>query len=191
VGQTEEEPSAVDTAVEGARGISSRLLWVVGTILAVVGAVTTIFDQLHHHHGIGPYLLAGAFLLLFLLALDMWRVERSKARRARRTVRRLSSRVDRHEENVRELERDSNAWRRMQAEEAAANSRLSEELGRLQQQVQQPQVSGGTLGVASTGPAQPPIFDPPEPPPTPRKRPRHSRKRPPENQPGLFDQDGG
>jgi hypothetical protein len=186
----DQDDSPVSIAVEGAKGISGRILaWVVGGILGVVGAVATISDLLHHHHGIGPYLLAAAFLLLFLAALDMWRAERRKARAAIRTVRRLSARVDRQEDDVQHLGHDRDDWRRMQAEEAAANRRLSEELDRLQQQLQQPQVSGGTLGVASTGPAQPPIFNPPEPSPIPRRPPRHSRRRPPENQPGLFDQD--
>jgi hypothetical protein len=76
----------------------------------------------------------------------------------------------------------------MQAEEAAANRRLSEEVGRLQRQLHEPRVSGGTFGVASTGPAQQPVFIPPDPAPTPRPPARHSRRRPPENQPGLFDQ---
>ena len=186
----DQDDSPLSTAVEGARGTSGRILaWVVGGILGVVGAVTTVSDLRHHDHGIGPSLLAAAFLFFFMAALGMWRAERRKARSAIRTVRRLSARVDRQEDDVQHLGHDRDDWRRMQAEEAAANRRLSEELGRLQQQLQQPQVSGGTLGVASTGPGQPPIFNPPEPSPIRRRPPRHSRRRTPENQPGLFDQD--
>ena len=184
-----DDDTALGAAVGGAQGLMGRVLWTVGTILAVVGAVTTITDLLHHHHhGVGPYLLAAAFLLLFLAALDMWRAERAKARRATRTGRRFSARVDRLEDKVRFLEQDRDEWRRMQAEEAAANRRQSEEIGRLERQLQ-PRVTGGTIAAASTAPPQQPIFNPPESPPTQRRPPRHSRRRPPENQPGLFDQD--
>ena len=180
------DDSAFDTAVVRARGLTGRLLgWVVGGILVVVGAVTTISDLLHHHHGIGPYLLAAAFLLLFLAALDMWRAERSRARRATRRVRQLGARVDRQEENVQHLEHDRDQWRRMQAEEASANRRLAEKLQRAQRP---PQVSGGTAGVASAGPPLPSTV-PPISSPTRRPAPRHRSQRPPDNQPHLFDQD--
>ena len=182
----DEEETPVSQAVDGARGSTGRrLAWVVGGILGVAGAVLTITDLVHNHHGIGPYLLAAGFLLGFLAALDMWRAERSKARTAVRTVRRLTARVERQEGNVQHLGHDRDAWMRMQGEEVAANRRLAEDFERLQQ----PRVSGGTVRVASTGPVQLPIFKPAEPPPTPRPPPRHSRRRPPENQPGLFDQD--
>jgi hypothetical protein len=183
-----DEHSSLNFAVEGGREITVRVLAWVGGILGVVGAVTTIIELLRHQHGIGPYLLAAGFLLLFFAARDMWLAERAKARRTLRTARRLSARVDRQEGNVQHLEHDRDGWRRMQAEEAAANRRHYEEIGRLERQLQ-PRVSGGTIGVASTGPAQLPVFRPPEPPPVQRRPPRHSRRRPPENQPGLFDQD--
>lgn len=180
----------VNTAVEGARGITVRLFaWVVGGILAGVGAVTTVYDLWHHYHGIGPYLLAGAFLLMFLASYDMWRDERTRGRRRTRLIRRLASQVDRQDDHNQHIEHDRDEWRRMHAEEASVSRRLFEELGRIQQQLQQPQISGGTAGVASTGPARQPIFNPPGPPPTPRPPPRHSRRRPPKNQPPLFDQD--
>jgi hypothetical protein len=128
-----DDDTALGAAVGGAQGLMGRVLWTVGTILAVA----TITDLLHHHHhGVGPYLLAAAFLLLFLAALDMWRAERAKARRATRTGRRFSARVDRLEDKVRFLEQDRDEWRRMQAEEAAANRRQSEEIGRLERQLQ-------------------------------------------------------
>lgn len=185
-----DEHSALNLAAEGARGITVRVLAWVGVILGVIGAVTTIIDLLHHHHGVGPYLLAAAFFLLFFAAQDMWRAQRAKARRSIRTARRFSARVDRLEDKVRFLEQDRDEWRRMQAEEAAANRRQSEEIGRLERQLQ-PRVSGGTIGLASTGPGQQPNFSRPEPPPIQRRPPRHSRRRPPENQPRLFDQDEG
>jgi len=173
--------------VDGARGPTGRrLIWVVGGILGVAGAVTTIIiDLLHHHHGIGPYLLAAAFLVLFVAARDMWMAERARARTATRSVRRLSARVDRQEASVQHLEHDRDEWRRMQAEEALVNRRLNEELQRVQRP---PQVSGGTAGVSSTGPPPLPLA-PASPPPALRPPPRHSRRRPPGNQPRLFDQD--
>jgi hypothetical protein len=182
-----DDGKAFGTVAAGARGSTGRLLaWVVGGILGVVGAVTTIADLLHHHHGIGPYLLAAAFLSGFLAALDMWRVERSGARTTTRSVRRLSARVERQEGDVHHLEHDRDEWRRMQAEEASFNRRLTEELQRAQRP---PQVSGGTAGVASTGPPPLPLTAPPGPAPIRRPPPRHSRRRPPDNQPPLFDQD--
>jgi hypothetical protein len=175
------------TVAAGTRGSTGRLLaWVVGGILGVIGAVTTVTDLLHHHHGIGPYLLAAAFLSGLLAALDMWRVERSRVRATTRSVRRLGARVERQEEDVRHLEHDRDEWRLMQAEEASTNRRLTEELQRAQRP---PRVSGGTVGVASTGPPPLPLTAPPGPAPIRRPPPRHSRRRPPANQPPLFDQD--
>jgi hypothetical protein len=151
----------------------------VGAIVGVVGAVLTVSDLVHHHHGVGPYVLAAAFLLFFLSALDMWRVQRSRARAAVRTVRRLSARVDRQEENMRHLRHDRDQWRSMQAEEASVNRRLIEEL---QHARRQPQVSAGAVAAASTG-------APPLPRVVQRPPPRHSRRAVPANQPALFDQD--
>jgi hypothetical protein len=180
---------AASAAAAGARATPlRRLAWVVGALLVVVGAATTTLNLSRHDHGIGPYLLAGGFLVLFLASYDAWRDERTRGRKGRRLIRKLAARVDRKEECTRHLEHDRDGWRRMQAEEAAANRQLLEEIGQLQQRLQ-PRVSGGTVVVATTIAAQPPIFQPPEPPPTPRRPPRHSRRRPAENQPGLFDQD--
>lgn len=183
------DDGSLSTAVQGARGSTARrLVWIVGGLLVAVGAVTTAVNLLRHGHGIGPYLLAGGFLVMFLASYEQWRGERTRGRRMRRLIRKLAARVERLEERTRYLEHDRDDWRRMQAEEAAASGRLSEEIGQLQLRLQ-PRVSGGTLGVASTIAAQPPIFQPPGPPPAPRRPPRHSRRRPAENQPGLFDQD--
>jgi hypothetical protein len=176
----DQDGSPLGTTAQGARGLWGRRLgWVVGGILGVVGAAMALSDLRHHHHANGPYLLTAAFLLFFLAALDMWRVERSKARAATRTVRRLSARVDRQEENVQHLRHDRDQWRKMQSEEALANRRLTEELQRAQKP---PQVPGGVADVVSTGPPPPPrtVQKPP---------PRHSRRGPAANQPALFDQD--
>lgn len=180
------EGSARSASAEGARPSTARsLAWVVGGVVGLVGAATTVRDSLDHDHGAGPYLLAAAFLILFLCALDMWSDERTRVRRATRSMRRLTALGDRLEGNVQHLERDRDGWRRMQAVEAAINRRLSEKLGRMQQ----PQVSGGTGGVASTGPRAQPVFAPPRPTPRHRPSPRHVVRRPPTNQPRLFDQD--
>jgi hypothetical protein len=180
------EDSALNIAVEGAHGITTRsLAWAVGGILGVVGAVTTVLNLLHHNHGIGPYLLAGALLLFFLAAWDMWRKERAKNRRATRVVRRLEARVDPLEDKVQFLEQDRDGWRRMEAEEVSYNRRLTEELYHLQR----PQVSGGAPGVASTEPPQVTVTRVSPPPrPIQMPRPRHLARRPPYNHPRLFDQ---
>ncbi len=180
------EGSARNAAGEGSLRITARsLAWVLGGVVGVVGVATTVWDSLDHGHGAGPYLLAGAFLIVFLCALDMWSAERTRVRRATRSMRRLTALGDRLEGSVQHLERDRDGWRRMQATEAAINRRLAEKLGRMQQ----PQVSGGTAGVASTGPRAQAVFAPPRPPPRQRPAPRHVVRRPPENQPRLFDQD--
>jgi hypothetical protein len=186
-GEKVDDGAALGTVAAGARGSRGRLLaWVVGGILGVVGVVTTITDLLHHHNGIGPYLLAAAFLLLFVAALDMRSVERSRRRKATRTVRRLSARVDRQEQHLQHTEHDRDQWRRMQAEEVAANRRLSEKLRRAERP---PQISGGAAGVAFTGPPPLPLTTPAVRAPVQRPPARHVRRRPPINQPALFDQD--
>jgi hypothetical protein len=163
-----------------------RLTWVAGGILGVVGVVTTTTDLLHHRRDIGPYFLAAAFLVFFVAGLDMWSVERSRRRKVTRTMRRLSARVDRQEEHLRHIEHDRDQWRRMQAEEVATNRRLS---GKLERAQRPPRISGGTAGVAFTGPPPTPLTPPPVRAPAPRPPARHARKRPPSNQPPLFDQD--
>jgi hypothetical protein len=181
--QTDEPP-----AREGSRGLSALLLaWVVGCLLTVIGTVAIILDD----HGIGPYVLTTGFLLFFLAALDMWRGERIRVRRATRTIRRVAARAERLEDNRQHLEHERDQWRRMQAEEASINRRLAEEI----QRVQRPHVSGGRPGLASTGPPTPPIglegghSTPPSSSRVQRSRPRHQARRPADNQPGLFDQD--
>jgi hypothetical protein len=188
----EEDESPLGTAKEGARGHGARLLaWVVGCLLAVIGAVTAIWDALHHHLSAGPYLLAAGFLLFFLAALDMWRVGRRRARRATRTIRQLAAQAERLEDNRQHLEHDRDQWRRMQAEEASINRRLAEEMER----VQRPHISAGEAGVASTSPPTPPVgvggahSAPPSSSRVQRSRPRHQARRPADNQPRLFDQD--
>jgi hypothetical protein len=188
----ESREAAPGTAKEGAPGRGARsIAWVAGCLLGAIGAVTTIQDSLHHDHNIGPYLLAAGFLLFFLAALDLWRVERIRARRATRTIRRLAARAERLEDNRHHLEHDRDQWRRMQADEASINRRLAEEM----QRVRRPHVSGGTAGVASSSPPTPPMgvgggySTPPSSSPVRRSRPRHQARRPADNQPGLFDQD--
>jgi hypothetical protein len=183
--------SAFPTGAEAVRGRGRRaLLWVLGAILAVVGAVITARNVMQHHHDIGPYLLAGAFLLFLVAALDLSRAQRAKARMATRSVRRLSAHVDLMEDNVQHVWRDRDEWRRLQANEAAVNRRLMEEL----RGAQRPQISGGTAGVAFAGPssavpnARGERYYPPRPP-VRRPAPRHLARRPPQNQPPLFDQD--
>ena len=179
-------------AREGARGLGAHwLVWVVGGLLTVIGAVTTIHDSLGHHHDVGPYLLAAGGLLIFLAALDRWRVKRFRTRQVTRTLRRLAARVERLEDNRRHLEYERDQWRRMQAEEASINRRLSEEM----QRVPRPHVSGGAEGGASTSPPTPPVEEGegdsgrPRSPAFQRSRPRHQARRPADNQPALFDQD--
>jgi hypothetical protein len=188
----EEHESPPGTAKTGAPGHGARwLAWVAGCLLAVIGAVATIQDSLRHDHDVGPYLLAAGVLLLFLAALDMWRAERIRARRATRTIRRLDAREARLEDNRQHLEHDREQWRRMHAEEASINRRLADEI----QRVQRPHVSGGTAGVASTRPPTPPIgvgggsSTSPSSSPVQRPRARHQARRPADNQPALFDQD--
>jgi hypothetical protein len=186
-GRAASEDSALNIAVEGAHGITTRsLAWAAGGILGVVGAVTTALNLVHHNHGFGPYLLAGAFLLFFLAAWDMWRTERAKTRRATRVVRRLEARVDRQEDKVQFLEQDRDGWRRVEAEEVSYNRRLTEELYHLQR----PQVSGGAPGVASTEPPPLTVARASSPPrPIQMARPRHLAPRPPDNHPRLFSQE--
>lgn len=188
----EEDEPPFGPATEGARGHGVRLLaWAVGCLLAVIGTVLTIEESLHHHHPVGPYFLAAGFFLFFLAALDMWRVERIRARRATRTIRRLGAQVERLEGNRQHLEQDRDQWRRMHAEEASSNRRLTEEL----QRVLRPHVSASAEGPASANPPTPAIdvggedSTPPTSPPVQRSRPRHQARRPADNQPRLFDQD--
>jgi hypothetical protein len=181
-----DDGSAFEPATRGAQGIFVRVFgWGVGGILGVVGAVTTISELIRHDHGIGPYVLAGGFLLMFLAAFDMWRLERVGMRKATRWIRRLRARVDRQEKKVQDLEYDRDQWKGMQAEEVWVNRRLAEKLQRAQRP---PQVSGGTAGVASTAPPRPPIV-PRSASPIRRPAPRHQVRRPPDNQPRLFDRD--
>jgi len=187
----EDEPP-LGPAREGARGRSTLLIaWVAGSALGVIGAVIAIQKSLHHQQSVGPYLLAAGFLVFFLAALDMWRGERTRARRAIRTIRRLAARVEREQDNRRHLEHDRDQWRRMQGEEASINRRLAAEM----QRVRRPRVSGGRAGAASTSPPTPPISvgggysAPPSPARVQRSRPRHQARRPADNQPALFDQD--
>lgn len=188
----EETESPLDTAAEGARGHGARwLVWALGCLLAVIGAATTIQESFRHHQSFGPYLLAAGFFLLFLAALDMWRVERSRARRDTRTVRRLVARTKLLEDNREHLEHNRDQWRRMQAEEASINRRLTDELRR----VQQARVSVATEDGAPTSQPVPRIGageenpTPPSSAPVQRSRPRHQVRRPAANQPALFDQD--
>ena len=188
----EEHESPPGGTKEGAPGHGVRLLvWVVGCLLVAIGAVTTIQDALRRHHDLGPYFLAAGILLFFLAALDMWRAERIRARRAVRTIRRLTARVEHLEENRRHLEQDRDQWRGMHADEASINRRLADEI----QRVQRPHVSGGTAGVASTRPPTPPVgmgggySTSPGSSPVQRSRPRHQARRPADNQPRLFGQD--
>jgi hypothetical protein len=188
----EEGESPPHPAKEGAAGHGApSLAWVAGCLLGVIGIVATIRDSMDHDLSVGPYLIAAGFLLFFLAALDMWRVQRIRARRATRTVRRLAARAERLEDNRQHLEHDRDQWRRMHAEEASINQRLAQEA----QRVRRPRVSGGTAGVASASPPTPPIgvgrgyFTPPSSAPVQRPRPRHQARRPADNQPALFDQD--
>jgi hypothetical protein len=188
--EADEPPPGI--AGEGTRGHGARLLaWAVGCLLGAIGAVAAIRDSLHHDHSVSPYLLAAGFLLFFLAALDMWRVERIRARRATRTIRRLAARVELMEDHRQHLEHDRDQWRRMQAEEASINRRLAEAM----QRVRRPRVSGGAAGVASTSSPTPRIgvgggySAPPALSRVQRSRPRHQARRPAENQPRLFDQD--
>ena len=87
---------------------------------------------------------------------------------------------------------DRDQWRTMQAEEASANRRLTEEI----QRVQKPHGSGGTAGAAATRPPASPLgrgvgdaTAPSNSPQVQRPRPRHQARRPADNQPRLFDQD--
>jgi len=182
-------PGAAKTDVSGHDG--RFLAWVVGALLCVAGIVTTVPDALRHRYGIGPYLLAAGFLFLLVAALDMWRVERIRARRATRTIRRLAARVERLEVDRQHLEHDRDQWSRMQAEEASINRRLAQRMLR----IQRPRVSGGSASVATSSRPIPPIAvrggpsTPTTAPPVQRPRPRHQVRRPADNQPALFDQD--
>jgi hypothetical protein len=187
-----EDGSPLGTAREDARSRDARLIArVLGSLLCVIGTVTAIENSLHHPQSVGPYLLAAGFLLLFLAALDLRRVERTRARRATRTIRRLAARVEREEVTRRHLEHDRDQWRRMQAEEASINRRLAAEM----QRVRRPRVSGGRAGAASTSPPTSPVgvgggySTPPSPTRAQRSRPRHQARRPADNQPALFDQE--
>jgi hypothetical protein len=187
-----EDGSPRGVAREDAHSRDARLIVrVLGSLLCVIGTVTAIENSLHHPQNVGPYLLAVGFLLLFLAALDLRRVERTRARQAARTIRRLVARVEREEVTRRHLERDRNQWRRMQAEEASINRRLAAEM----QRVRRPRVSGGRAGAASTGPPTAPVgveggySTPPSPSRAQRSTPRHQARRPADNQPALFDQE--
>jgi hypothetical protein len=186
----EEDESPLGSASAATRGHGARLVaWVLGCLLAVIGAVATIRGSSLHRHNVGPYLLAGAFFLFFLAALDMWRAERIRTRKVTRTIRRLAAQVERLEDNRRHLEDDRDEWRRMHAEEASINRRVTEEM----QRARRPHVSGGVGSVASTTLPTPPVgvggFAPPRSSPVQRSRPRHQARRPADNQPRLFDQD--
>jgi hypothetical protein len=187
-----EDGSSPGAAKKGVSGLGARFLaWVVGGLLCLIGAVTTVADALRHQYGIGPYLLAAGFFFLFVAALDLWRVERFRARRATRTIRRLADRVERLEVNRQHLEHDRDQWSRMQAEEASINRRLAQRI----QRVQRPRVSGGLASVATSSRPMPPIAvrvgssTPTTSPRVQRPRPRHQVRRPADNQPALFDQD--
>ena len=135
-----ERTSSLTAVGHAVRGLSVRVLaWVVGGILGVVGAVTTIYDLYHHHHGIGPWLMAAAFAVFFIAALDMWRTERHKASDLSTKVDRLQGSVARLELRGDELERDRDHWRRMD----------SEARGFIQTHIVS-QISGGNALVAST-----------------------------------------
>lgn len=176
-----EEESAPGAAREGATGRGARrLAWVTGLLLGVIGAAAAIRDTLRQEHNVAPYLVAAGFLLCLLAALDMWRVERLRARRATRSLRRVAARVERLEDARRHLELDRDQWRAMEAEEASRNQRLSEEVQRVQQ-------SQRASGEAEEGSSNLPA--PPGPSAFQRSRPRHQARRPAENQPPLFDQD--
>jgi hypothetical protein len=188
----EEDESSPGALKEAARGRRARLLaWMVGGLLVVTGIVTTIQELLQHSHGVGPYLLAAGFLVVFLAALDSSRAERIRARRATRTIRRFAARVQRLEDSRHHLEHERDQWRRMQAEEASINRRLAERM----QRAQRPRVSGGSASVATTSRPVPPIVarevssPPTSSPRVQRSRPRHQVRRPADNQPALFDQD--
>lgn len=121
------EGSARNAAGEGSLRITARsLAWVLGGVVGVVGVATTVWDSLDHGHGAGPYLLAGAFLIVFLCALDMWSAERTRVRRATRSMRRLTALGDRLEGSVQHLERDP---RRVE-KDASHGSRHQPEIGR-------------------------------------------------------------
>jgi hypothetical protein len=189
---TREDGSPPGAAKKGVSALGARFLaWVVGGLLCVIGIVTTVPDAIQHRYGIGPYLVAAGFLFLFFAVLDRWRFERSRARRATRTTRRLGARVELLEDNRQHLEHDRDRWSRMQAEEASINRRLAEGMRR----VQRPRVSGGSANVATTSRPIPPISTPGGySTPTSssrgqRSRPRHQARRPADNQPALFDQD--
>lgn len=175
-----------------ARGAGVRLLaWAVGGLLSVIGIVTTVQELLQHRHGVGPYLLAAGLLVVFLAALDIWRVERTRVRRDTRTIRRFAARIERLEDSRHHLEHDRDQWRMMQAEEASINGRLAQRM----QRAQRPGVSGGSASVATSSRPMPPIGSrevsaaPASSSRVQRSRPRHQARRPAENQPALFDQD--
>ena len=183
--------TSAGAAEKGDAGRGRFLVWVLGGVLCVIGTVTSVPDAVRHQYGIGPYLLAAGFLFLFVAALDRWRFERIRARRATRTIRRLGARVELLEDNRRHLENDRDRWSRMQAEEASINRRLAAGF----QPGQRSRVSGGSASVATAGRPIPPTAAPGDSsPPTSSSRvqgprPRHQVRRPAENQPALFDQD--
>jgi hypothetical protein len=193
------EPIRVDgsspaAAKEGVSGLGLRsLVWIMGGLLCVIGIVLSVPDALRHQYGIGPYLAGAGFLVLFVAALDRWRFERTRARRATRAVRRLGARVELLEDNRHHLEHDRDQWRRLQAEEASISRLLAERI----QRAQRPRISGGSASVATASRPLPPIGHregyaaPTSPPRVQRSRPRHQVRRPAENQPALFDQDDG
>lgn len=76
--------SSIREAVLGMAAFFST--WVLGTGLGVVGAIDIVFDLLHHHHGIGPYLLAAGAVLLFIGMSNLWRKTRSANRDQERVI---------------------------------------------------------------------------------------------------------
>jgi len=129
--QDQANESSVNVAVEGLRGVFLRALaWLVGGIFGVVGAVTTIHDLWTHHHGIGPYLLAGGLFFLFLAVLDMWRVERSNHRRQATRADQNAAALSAEKLESARLIGERDHWQRLHAEESAQNRRLLEELYR-------------------------------------------------------------
>ena len=184
----DDDDSALNTAVDAATGLASRVLWAVGGILAVAGAVTAI-ATFSHHRGTLPYLLAGVFLLLFLCALDMWHVERRKVRNLNGTIRTLDGsiqqrdrKVERLEDSLQHVTKSRDDYQRMHAEAEAELRRT-----------QAPHIYEGTAGIPTVAPAG--ATGPSGPVATGSVYPLPGwpgyEQPPPKNQPPLFDQDEG
>jgi hypothetical protein len=158
-GQIPLQPVGEEPTVSAAvRGLTGRVLaWVVGGILGLVGAVTTIGDLLHHHHGLGPYLLAGGCFILFLAAIDMWRVQRRQNVELRRRVTALDTEMTGLRADVRHLTHDRDEHQQLLAKAHDRNQELL-----MRELVVPPPNTGGDARVEARQDPSP--FTTPEPP---------------------------